>query len=67
MKTGTWLWQEGFHEHSISNEDAVVDLEYYIHHNGARSRLVFHNQNSAYKTLGFVLLLSNTDVKLLDI
>ena len=52
-----WVWfgsnsclQEG-HEHDVSHEDAVIDVEFGIHYSGKRSRLVFHDQNDVIEFL----------------
>ena len=34
---------EELHEHAISNEEAVVDVPFFVHSAGKRSRLTFHD------------------------
>lgn len=36
--------QEG-HPHSVDKDDAVEDIEFYVHYAGKRSRVVVHDQN----------------------
>ena len=42
----------GFHEHSLSNEEMVVDVPYFIHHHGKLSKLAFFDNNSFKEILG---------------
>lgn len=40
------------HEHNIDNEDAVVDVPYYIHYSGKRNKLTLHDEHTILETLG---------------
>ena len=42
----------GFHEHSLSNEEMVVDVPYFIHHHAKLSKLAFFDNNSFKEILG---------------
>ena len=43
--------EEG-HEHEVDNETAVVDVPFYIHASGKRSRLILHDENLDMSPLG---------------
>jgi len=42
---GVLFCPEKAHPHNIDKEEAVVDLEYFVHYAGPKSRMTVHDSN----------------------